>query len=448
MLGRLDVCGAGHVMENRTRPRPAEGSRETPGVPARRAALRMLDAVLRRGLALEVALSPATGDVPNPSDRALARALASAALRSLPDLDALIDSATPRPLPPDSKARFVLRVALAGWLRLGTPPHAAVATALPLVEGGPRRLVHGVLGALTRRGVTLPDVATLPAPVAERWRRAWGDDVVVAAGRLLAGQPPLDLALRDPAETAVWVERLEGMSLAPGHVRISPASDVSALPGYDAGAWWVQDVAASLPHRLLGLGEGRTVLDLCAAPGGKALGLAAAGWRVQALDASASRLGRLRENAARTGLAVDIVEADIFAWQPDAPVDAVLLDAPCSSTGVFRRHPEVLHRATSRQIAEQAALQARMLARAADWVRPGGTLVYATCSLEREEGEAIVDAFLAAHGGFALDPVAPDELPAGLAPDPQGRVRVLPGMLEAHGGADGFFVARLRNSRG
>lgn len=329
----------------RARPRPAEG----PGVGPRRAALRILDAVLRRGLALEVALGPATAGLANPSDRALARALASATLRSLPDLDALIDSATPRPLPPDSKARFVLRVALAGWLRLGTPPHAAVATALPLVEGGPRRLVHGVLGALTRRGATLPAAATLPAPVAERWRQAWGEEVVIAAGRLLAGQPPLDLTLRTAEEAALWAGRLGGESLASGHLRLPPVPDVTALPGYGEGAWWVQDIAASLPHRLLGPGDSRTVLDLCAAPGGKALGLAAAGWRVLALDASASRLGRLRENGTRTGLEPEVVEADLFAWAPDGPADAVLLDAPCSSTGVFRRHPEVLHRVTDRK---------------------------------------------------------------------------------------------------
>ena len=216
------------------------------------------------------------------------------------------------------------------------------------------------------------------------------------------------------------------------------------MPGYSEGGWWVQDLAASLPARLLGAGEGRTVLDLCAAPGGKTMQLAAAGWNVVAVDSSAKRLERLRANMERTGLSADVVQGDIRSWTPAAPADAVLLDAPCSATGIFRRHPDVLHRIEPRQIAEMAALQAELLERAARWVKPGGSLVYATCSLERAEGEDQLSAFLDRHTGWSIDPARADELPAATAADGQGFVRTLPAMLADEGGLDGFFVARLR----
>jgi len=211
------------------------------------------------------------------------------------------------------------------------------------------------------------------------------------------------------------------------------------LPGYRDGAWWVQDLAATLPARLLGQGEGRRVLDLCAAPGGKTLQLAAAGWHVTALDISKRRLERVQDNLARTNLAADIVVADALAWEPEQRFDAVLLDAPCTATGTCRRHPDVLHRIGPRQIADMAALQARLLERATGWLTPGGRLVYAVCSLEPEEGEA-----QAPPVGLTPDPIRAEELPAGLMPTSQGWLRTDPGMLAEHGGMDGFFVARWR----
>jgi 16S rRNA (cytosine967-C5)-methyltransferase len=413
---------------------------ETPGVPARLAALKLLDAVLRRGQALEGALHNATQGVPAGPDRALAHAIAAEALRRLPDLDALIDSATRLNLADDAKARAVLRIALVQALALGTPPHAAISTALPLVDGGPRKLVHGVFGTLMRNGVTLPPVPTLPTAVADRWRAAWGDDVVAAAARAIAAPPPLDLSMKDGE-----VAHADGVALMPRHVRLPAGTGVLASEGFGEGGWWVQDLAASIPARLIGAGPGR-VLDLCAAPGGKTMQLAAAGWDVTALDLSASRLARLSDNLARTGLHADIVVADALDWAPDAPFDAVLIDAPCSATGIFRRHPDVLHRVGPRIVGEMAELQARLLARAADWVRPGGMLVYATCSLERAEGEDQLDAFLSARADFAVDPPRPDALPPGVAARDGGWVRTVPGMLEAQGGLDGFFIVRfIRN---
>lgn len=413
-----------------------------PGLPARRAALKLLDAVLRRGQPLETALHAATQGIDKPEDRAHAHAIAAEALRRLPDLDALIDGSTSKILPDDAKARSVLRIALVQALALGTPPHAAISTVLPLVDGGPKRLVHGVFGSLMRGGAALPEYPTLPPHVRARWSARWGDAAATAARRALAAPPPLDLTLKFPAETARWAEALSGNSLIAGHVRIAGNGAVTSLPGFDDGAWWVQDLAASLPARLLG-GGNDVALDLCAAPGGKALQLAAAGWRVTALDRSAKRLERVSRNAARIGLPLDIVAADALEWAPAAPARAILLDAPCTATGIFRRHPDVLYRIGAREIAEMAELQARMLARAVDWLAPGGRLVYATCSLEPGEGEERIEALLAARPDIGLDPVGADELPAGISPHERGWVRTLPGMLVEQGGLDGFFMARL-----
>jgi len=404
------------------------------GYPARNAALKLLDAVLRRGETLEQAENGAMRGVTEGNDRALARAIAAETLRWLADLDGLIDGATQQILPDDAKPRMVLRLMLAQWLRLETKPHAVIATGLPLLAGGPRRLAHGVFAALSRAGAALPDTPTLPARAAERWgARA----PAIAAG--LGAPPPLDLSLRDHDSTAGWAQKLGGISLAPGHIRCPRGSRVEELPGYGEGAWWVQDFAASIPARLLGEGAGKRVLDLAAAPGGKTLQLAAAGWDVTALDISAKRLALLRQNLNRTGLAAEIVTANALEWEPEAPFDAILLDAPCTATGTCRRHPDVLHRIHARQIEELAAVQARLLARAAGWLAPGGRLVYAVCSLEPEEGEGQTLFF-----PLAPDPIRADELPAGLLPTAQGWLRTDPGMLAEAGGMDGFFVARWR----
>jgi len=338
----------------------------------------------------------------------------------------------------------VLRLALAQLLVLKTPPHAVVATALPLVAGGPRRLVHAILSRAQQEEWALPDAANLPEAVAERWAAQWGDEIVAAAATAWSVPPPIDLSFADEPEDG-WDD---GIALATRHIRLPRGQAVEAMPGYRDGGWWVQDIAASLPARLLGAGHGKTVLDLCAAPGGKTMQLAAAGWNVAAVDSSAKRLERLSDNLARTGLAASVVQGDVRKWTPDAPADAILLDAPCSATGIFRRHPDVLHRIEPRQIGDMANLQAELLDRAAGWLKPGGTLVYATCSLERAEGEDQVAAFLEAHPDWSIAPVDASELPDGIVPDGQGFVRTLPGMLADAGGLDGFFVARLRAPSG
>lgn len=407
------------------------------GLGARRAALQMLDGVLRRGRTLDSAAARER-ELPAP-DHALAVAIAGEALRRLPDFDALIDSATRKRLPDDSKARMVLRLALAQKIGLGTPDHAVVTTALPLVDGGPRRLVHGVLGTLLRRGVPVSEAPHLPVHVESRWGAAWGEEVVEAARRQIARRPPLDLTFADDSEAQAYAARHGGLSLARNHVRVD-SSSVIALPEFGEGRWWVQDLAASLPARAIPR-EAEDVLDLCAAPGGKTMQLAAAGHRVTAVDSSKSRLARLRENLDRTHLDATLVEADALQWNPRRTFDAILLDAPCSATGTFRRHPEVLYRARPTVVVSNADRQQQLLATATQWLKAGGTLVYSVCSLEPQEGEEVINSFLSATGDLQVR--EPADLPGFARPTNGGVVRILPGLLESEGGLDGFFIAAL-----
>jgi 16S rRNA (cytosine967-C5)-methyltransferase len=409
-----------------------------PGLSVRRAALRLLDAVFRRGETLEQGESGALRDMRKAPDRALTKAIAGETLRWLTDLDALIDSATQQRLPEDAKARMVLRIMLTQTLRLDTPPHAVIATGLPLLEGGPRRLAHGVFSALVKPGRSvLPEAPTLPEAVQARW----GADRAAAIAPGLAFPPELDLALKDAAETETRAVAMGGISLAPGHVRLPRGAAVDTLADFKAGDWWVQDLAAQIPARLLGEGAGKNVLDLCAAPGGKTMQLAAAGWNVTALDSSKRRLELLKDNLKRTGLKASPVRADALTWEPKHRFDAILIDAPCTATGTCRRHPDVLHRIGARQIPELVELQRALAAKAAEWLNPGGVMVYAVCSLETEEGEEQA-AWIDANCGLTRSPITAEELPAGLTPTPEGWLRTHPGMLADQGGLDGFFAAR------
>lgn len=420
-----------------------QNSSKVPGLPARTAALRLLDAVCRRGETLDQALPVSTAKLSNQSDRSLAHNIAANALRWMTALDAMIDSATKKRLPDDAKARMALRIALVQVLILETPQHAAIATALPLVHGGPRRLVHGVFSTVMRGlesgALSLPEHPEIPGETLDRWTDRWGEDVAIAAGQAWATSPPLDLSFKtdDAGE-------LQGEKLASKHLRMQPDNPVTALPGFDEGAFWVQDLAASLPARLLGEGKGKTVLDLCAAPGGKTMQLAAAGWNIQSVDNSEKRMERFRDNLSRTKLDAEVVIADLMKWEPSEPADAILLDAPCSATGIFRRHPDVLHCIGSRQIADRAEVQKTLLDRIAPWVKPGGMLVYAVCSLEPEEGEEQIEQFLDSHSDFAIIPATDDMFPEGIRPTENGCVRTLPNMLADKGHLDGFFIAKLQ----
>jgi 16S rRNA (cytosine967-C5)-methyltransferase len=332
---------------------------------------------------------------------------------------------------------------------LGAPAHAAVSTAVDLAqarkESRPfKGLVNAVLRGLAREPPALDEPERLAPPwLQARWLAAYGPDAARAIAACIAEEPATDLTPRDPAQAEAVAAALEGEALPGGSVRTARRGDVSTWPGFAEGAWWVQDAAAAIPARLLGVAPGEMALDLCAAPGGKTLQLAAAGAKVTALDRSPVRLQRVGANLARMGLFAEAVAADAAAWPDRRAFPAVLLDAPCSATGTFRRHPDVLWTARPSDIASLAAVQARLFDAAAGRVAPGGRLVYCVCSLEPEEGEAQVAAFLQRRPEFALEPIAAGEGGAPAASlRADGTLRILP--HHCAGGLDGFYVARLR----
>jgi len=420
------------------------------GLPARAAALDLLAAALARRAGLDEGLTaPALRDLA-PRDRAFARALVMASLRHLGPIDRALDAKLNR-APPDA-VRNILRLGAAQAFLLDQPAFAAVSTSVDLAakrkETRPfKGLVNAVLRGLLREPPVLDDPEALaPDWLQARWRAAFGPDEARAMCAVIAKEPATDLSLREPGDAASMAEALEAEALPGGTLRTSRRGDVATWPGYAEGRWWVQDASAAVPARLLAVQAGEAVLDLCAAPGGKTLQLAAAGAAVTALDRSPPRLARLRENLARAGLSAEVVCADAGAWEDARTFDAVLLDAPCSATGTFRRHPDVLWAVRPSDVASLAAVQSRLLDAAARRVRPGGRLVYCVCSLEPEEGEAQVEAFLARTPDFALSPAAPGEAGAPEASlTARGTLRILPHHRE--GGTDGFFVARLARAQ-
>jgi 16S rRNA (cytosine967-C5)-methyltransferase len=410
---------------------------------ARQAALTLLQAALGRRAGLDEALSASRYLALSPQDRGFARAVVMATLRRLGPIDRALDGRLSRE--PPAPARDLLRLGLAQAFWLDTPAFAAVDTTVSMAPKPLRGLVNAVLRAILREGPPAEAPEFLAPPwLLARWRAAFGEAEALAIAARIAVEPATDLTLRDPADGAMATE-LEADPLGEGSLRLVRRGDVATWPGYDEGRWWVQDRAAALPARLLHARPGETALDLCAAPGGKTLQLAAAGAVVTALDQSAGRLRRVTSGLARTGLAAETHVVDAGAWSDARTFDAVLLDAPCTATGTFRRHPDVLWNARPGDIPALVQVQARLLASAAGRVKPGGRLVYSVCSLEPEEGEAQVRGFLAAHPEFALDPIAAEEAgapPASLAPE--GWLRILP--HHAEGGLDGFFIARLRRT--
>jgi len=403
--------------------------------PTREIAFDLLTAVFDRRRPLEEALDAAPPA--EPRDRAAAHRLAAAVLRRLGSLDAVLEPFLTR-APPDG-VKHVLRLGAAGLLLLATPPHAAVATAVALART--RRLAPfaGLVNAVLRRvsdaGPAALDGLDGPRLDTPPWLWAsWGADARAIA-EAHEHEAPLDLSLRPGAELP------PGATLLPtGSVRLPAGTRVQDLPGFDAGAFWVQDAAAALPADLLHAKPGEHVADLCAAPGGKTAQLAATGARVTAVDRDTYRLRRLHENLARLQLEVQVVQADAATWTPPALFDAVLLDAPCSATGTIRRHPDVARLKRPRDLAELTAGQDRLLAAATAMLRPGGRLIYAVCSLQPEEGAGRV----AGLPGLRPDPFTAAELD-GIPPalTPQGTLRTHPGLWTDRGGMDGFFAARF-----
>lgn len=425
------------------------------GLAARQAALDGLRAVLARKRPLDEALEePALGAL-EPRDRAFARLLSATVLRRVGQLDAVIRTRISRGLPRRATTvRDILRLGLAQILFLGTPAHAAVDTMVALTgavgQGAYKKLVNAVLRRVAADGPAVlqgQDAARLNTPdwLWQSWAAACGEDTARAIAEAHLEEPPLDLSVRADADG--WAARLGAVVLPTGSLRRPVGGPVSALPGYDEGAWWVQDAASALPARLLGDVRGRRVADLCAAPGGKTAQLAAAGALVTAVDRSPRRCGRLRENLERLHLSAEVVPADVESWEPGEAFAAVLLDAPCTATGTIRRHPDIQRLKGPEDVARMADLQGRLLKRALDLVAPGGVLVWCTCSLQPEEGEAQIVRALAGAPSFRREPARPEEV-GGLAEilTPGGDIRSLPCHAAAWGGLDGFHVSRLRRS--
>jgi len=409
---------------------------QDPSLAAREAALALLTKALTGRGGLEAGL-PDLGRL-SPEDRAFARALVMATLRRLGPIDRALDARLSRePRPP---VRDLLRLGLAQAFYLSTPAFAAVDTTVALTPRPVRGLVNAVLRGQLRDGPPSEDVEALAPPwLFARWRAAFGLEAAGAIAAAIAEEPATDLTPKGAPDPAL-VGALEAEALAGGSLRTRRRGDLAAWPGFADGAWWVQDAAAAIPARLLAVRPGESALDLCAAPGGKTLQLAAAGAIVTAVDRAETRLSALRDNLTRMGLVAEVVAADAAHWPDARTFDAVLLDAPCSATGTFRRHPDVLWNARPSDIASLAGAQTRLLAATARRVKPGGRLVYSVCSLEREEGEDQVRAFLAAFPDFALDPIAPGQGGAPAASlAAEGWLRILP--HHAAGGLDGFFIA-------
>lgn len=423
------------------------------GLKSRLAAFDVLRSVLHQKHALEEAftLTPLLSEL-DPRERAFARNLIMTTLRRLGQINDLISATLEKPL--GRKARsgeLLLQLGVCQLLFLDTAEHAAISTTVDLAQsldqGAYKKLINAILRRLQREGKALlgaQDVARLNTArwLWESWTEAYGAEKCRQIAEAHMSEPPLDITPRTNA--TLWAERLDGDVLPWGTVRRHKGGNVTELPGFDEGAWWVQDSAAHLAASLLGEVGGKRVIDLCAAPGGKTLYLANKGANVTAVDRSQSRLRRLWKNLDRMNLSADVVCADADGWRPQIPADMVLLDAPCSATGTIRRHPDIQILKTYDDVQRLANLQSRLLDAATDMVAPGGTILFCTCSLQPEEGPAQIEHFLERHRDFRLDPVSPDEifetLPEASA---GGMFRSLPCDFANIGGRDGFFAARL-----
>jgi len=449
----------------KAKPKAQTGTRldDVPGFAVRRLAADIVDGVLRRHRALDDMLdgsdahSAASGLASLADrDRALTRVLVATVLRRLGTLRHLIglflEEGAPAQAP---RVETALLIGAAQILFLDIPDHAAVDLAVRIAQADHHasyyaRLVNAVLRRVAREGAERLgglDTAVLDTPewLMARWIKTYGEETAHAIATANGREAALDLTVK--ADPEIWATRLGGRVLPTGSVRTIAHGTVTALPGFAEGAWWVQDAAAALPARLFGNVAGLHIADLCAAPGGKAAQLAAAGARVTAVDRAPARLARLQDNLSRLSLAAELICADVAEWQAE-PFDAVLLDAPCSSTGTIRRHPDVPWLKQPSDIAKLAALQRRLIERAAALTKPGGTLVYCSCSLEPEEGEDVIANLLAQEPNVQRVPIAPSEVfGRGEFITKDGDLRTLPCHFPDSdsrlAGLDGFYAARL-----
>ena len=426
------------------------------GLEVRRLAAGVLDRVLVGGVTVDAALSEQDlSTALEPRDRGFLQTIILTSLRRRGEIEAILGRFLTKPLPRKSGlASAILFAGVAQLLFLQTSAHAAIDLSVQLArEDRNARHFSGLINAVLRKvsaagpaALAEMDSVRLNTPqwLWQRWSRAYGEDAAAAIAAANQSEPSIDIvAGNDPAG---WALRLGGVLLPTGHIRLpAHAGTIDALPGFMDGAWWVQDAAAGIPVRLLGNVSGMTVLDLCAAPGGKTMQLCASGAVVTAVDRSPSRLVRLKQNLRRTNLKASVLQADVLSVGELGEFDAVLLDAPCSATGTIRRHPELPYQKSEKQIHQLAHIERQMLEASSKHVRLGGTLLYCTCSLEPEEGEKQIDGFLSKHADFELDPVSPSSaLPAAFV-TARGWIRILPHMtIGTEDGLDGFFAAVIR----
>jgi len=422
-----------------------------PGFAPRQAAAELLKAVLEEGRMLTDLVQSTRGPLASlpPQGKARAQSLAADTLRHLGRIDTVLDQFLQKE--PPALVRNALRLAACELIVDGIAPHAAVDAAVRMVKNS-RQTAHlsGLTNAVARRVAEFgpeiwPDLPPTPLPphLANPLAKTYGKKAVAAFEAAHEAGAPLDITLHPSVDTEALREALEAEALPSGSLRLTDWGQVSKMPGFEEGAWWVQDAAAAIPAKLLGDVKGKRVLDLCAAPGGKTMQLAAAGAEVTALDLSAQRMERVRENLARIDVKAEIVVADVLDYTPKTPFDAILLDAPCTATGTIRRHPDLPYVKAKLDLAPLLNLQKDMLAEASGWLKPGGELVYCTCSLFPEEGEDQVEAFLATHPDFTQLPAEAEGMEAGWL-DAKGGLRLRPDYWSERGGMDGFYMARLK----
>ena len=436
---------------------------DKPGYAARAAASKILAAVVDRKTPLDGMIDTEHGNPAyralGPADRALTRALVLTTLRHKPMIDQAIASLLDRPLPGGARAlSHVLAIAAAQILYLDVPDHSAVDIAVEQANADPRNkrfsgLVNAVLRGMTRRKAkilaALESVSPIPDWFAERLTAVYGADAAQAIGRSQLLPPTIDITVKSDPEG--WAARLGGTVLSTGTIRLdAPSGAVSDMDGFAEGEWWVQDAAAAIPATLFGDLTGQRVIDLCAAPGGKTAQLIMQGGQVTALERSKSRLRRLEQNLSRLQLSAETIAADMMEYKPETPFDAALLDAPCSSTGTARRHPDVFWTKDFSDIEKLAEVQYAMARRALDLVRPGGIVIFSNCSLDPLEGETVVERLLA-DGAPAERAAFPAGRPDTLAPffDANGAIRTTPAaQLDGKTGLDGFYAVALRRISG
>ena len=434
-------------------------------ITSRKISFEILHAILNQGsLAHELfTAQSAWGELPA-RDRAFVRLLVMTCVRQYGQLTICIDCFIKRP--PKPRIRTIILLGAAQLLILKTEPHAAIHTSVSLVRAlvgdAYTGLVNGVLRTISRSGEKLFQATNpsdnLPEFFKKDWSKNWGEFAVQQIMQLAQSQAPLDITLKIISDTDVdfipdWTENLSAKLLSSHSVRCDPVADVTQLPGYYEGQWWVQDCTAALPARLMGNVSDKNIIDLCAAPGGKTAQLVSAGAHVTAIDHSATRINRLSDNLNRLSLEANIICADGRDYIPKNPVDGVLLDAPCSATGTIRRRPDVLIGKTPTQIKQLQSLQIELGLAAAKWIKSGGTLIYATCSLQKQEGEEVLEALISNEkSGLILYPIRREEAdifyPSKRVEDTIDYLRILPDQLLTNGtdnrGNDGFFIARLK----